>query len=154
MDPASTPPPRKLLRLNANGRFSSPASKGDRLDGDTLPEAPRRRGRPRKTKEVARLVVTLLYSNSASRPDTGDMIGRILSGEERVAPPPDQPATPKKPRAPRKPRKPTHPFFTGKPTDQPPPSKLESPRKTTASTPGKLKMKVMSDRIPNLKERP
>ncbi|KAK0841452.1 hypothetical protein LTS02_016836 [Friedmanniomyces endolithicus] len=154
MDPASTPPPRKLLRLNANGRFSSPASKGDRLDGDTLPEAPRRRGRPRKTKEVARLVVTLLYSNNASRPDTGDMIGRILSGEERVAPPPDQPATPKKPRAPRKPRKPTHTFFTGKPTDQPPPSKLESPRKTTASTPGKLKMKVMSDRIPTLKERP
>ncbi|KAK1061885.1 hypothetical protein LTR74_010677 [Friedmanniomyces endolithicus] len=153
-DPVSTPPPRKVLRLNANGRFSSPASKGDRLDGDTLPEAPRRRGRPRKTKEVARLVVTLLYSNNASRLDIGDMIGRILSVEERVAPPPDQPATPKKLRAQRKPRKPTHPFFTGKPTDQRPPSKLESPRKTTASTPGKLKMKVMSDRIPTVKERP
>ncbi|KAK0268906.1 hypothetical protein LTR35_015175 [Friedmanniomyces endolithicus] len=153
-DPASTPPPKKVLRLNANGRFSSPVLKNDKRDGDSVSEVPRRRGRPRKTREAARLVVTLMYLNDTSRSEIGDMINRILSGEERVPLLLDEPETPKKLRAPRKPRKPTHPFFAGKPMDQPPPSKLESPRKTTASTPGKLKMKVMSDRMPALREKP
>ncbi|TKA79221.1 hypothetical protein B0A55_03963 [Friedmanniomyces simplex] len=154
VDPASAPPPRKVLRLNANGRFSSPVSKKDKQDGEPAPEVARRRGRPRKSKEAARLVVTIPYAHDASWPDLSLRISRILSGEEKVALPAEKQTTPRKLRTPKKSRKPTHPFFTGKPKDGPQPLKLESPRKTTATTPGKLKMQVLGDRMPEVKEIP
>ncbi|KAK5689560.1 hypothetical protein LTR17_026217 [Elasticomyces elasticus] len=126
----TSPRPKKVLRLNANGRFSSPVRKKEKQDVDfeAVPDVPRRRGKPRKSKEAARLVVTMSYSTAQA--DLGLRIDRILSGSERIP-------------------KPTHPFFGGKPKDVPQP-KVESPRKTTATTPGKLRMQVLSDRVPSL----
>ncbi|KAK4963510.1 hypothetical protein LTR10_001139 [Elasticomyces elasticus] len=143
------PPPKKVLRLNANGRFSSPVRKKEKQDADpeAVPDVPRRRGKPRKSKEAARLVVTMSYSTAQA--DLGLRIDRILSGSERVAVPEDKQPNPQKLRTPRKSKKPTHPFFGGKPKDEPQP-KVESPRKTTATTPGKLRMQVLSDRVPSL----
>ncbi|KAK3066988.1 hypothetical protein LTR53_016401, partial [Teratosphaeriaceae sp. CCFEE 6253] len=78
----SKTPTKKVLRLNAHGKFSSPIKKG-KPDDEAEPEAPRRRGRPRKPKEPARLVVVLPYWHDISRLEAmGDKIERILSGED------------------------------------------------------------------------
>lgn len=151
-DLISTAPsaPRKMLRLNASGKFSSPPSKKPR---DAEPEsqqptvdAPRRRGRPRKSREMEKPetqhhVVIIKYESEG---DNGDRIDRILNGQERVQD--EVKLTPKKQRTPRKqgPAKPTHPFFIGKPNDQPAASKQESPRKASAATPGKLRKHTLT----------
>ncbi|KAK5113738.1 hypothetical protein LTR85_010755 [Meristemomyces frigidus] len=153
-------PPKKVLKLNANGKFSSPVSKKDKHDGEQAsPAAPKRRGRPRKSKEAAepkQLLVVFTYgADETTRARVGQRIHRILAGEERI---PTHTAkkqtTPRKPRTPKKPAKSTHPFFTGKPKDPPPAPKQESPRKMTATTPGKLRRQVFGDRQPEVKEAP
>lgn len=136
-------PPKKMLRLTAAGKFSSPISKKPKEEEQPAEEK-RRRGRPRKAKEVEQdrhLLVGFSYDNEG---DIGSRIDRILAGEETIANV-FQP-TPKKQRTPRKkqPAKPTHPFFTGKAKEQPPALKQESPRKTSAVTPGKLRRQTMS----------
>ncbi|KAF2486294.1 hypothetical protein BDY17DRAFT_245895 [Neohortaea acidophila] len=142
-------PPKKMLRLNALGKFSSPPGKktGDEEQGE---EPKRRRGRPRKSKEIVQekhLVVVIRYATASS---VGPRISRVLSGEERVEKELPKPATPKKPRTPRKPQptKSTHPFFLGKPKEGEILPKHVSPRKTSAVTPGKLRSETMANRSP------
>lgn len=139
----SKTPPKKLLRLNANGKFSSPPSKKPR--DEVQAERPKRRGRPRKSKDSAvspSLVVIVKYSRDSN---AGHKIDRVMSGEDRVAATTE--STAMKPRTPRKQkrRKPTHPFFTGKPKEEVQVRKQESPRKTSAITPGKLRRQALGD---------
>lgn len=134
-------PPKKMLRLNASGKFSSPVSKKPD-DGDQSTEMVQKRIRPRKAKEAPKpnsLLVIFKYTAEKSH-----VIDRILTGEERYIKE-VKTATPKKQRTPRKkpPPKPTHPLFLGKPKEPPPP-KQASPRKTSAVTPGKLKRQTMA----------
>ncbi|KAI6828993.1 P-loop containing nucleoside triphosphate hydrolase protein [Hortaea werneckii] len=148
-------PPKKVLRLNANGKFSSPVTKkADAVDNrQTSPEPSRKRGRPRRSKNETstrkQLVVKVRYGgkDEAERVAMGQRIDLILSGEQRaqseqVVLTPKK-LTPKKPRTPKKSNKPTHPFFLGKPKDDPP--KHESPRKASATTPGKLRRQVFGE---------
>jgi DNA polymerase III delta prime subunit len=147
-----------VLRLRANGRFSSPVSKDKQDPGLPSPGATKKRGRPRKSKESESpktLTVRLSYGrDGGERADTGQRIDRIMAGQERVqVTSPKEQITPKKPRTPRKPAKATHPFFLGKPKE-PPTAKHESPRKASATTPGKLRRQVFGDRIPELQSIP
>ncbi|KAI7164523.1 P-loop containing nucleoside triphosphate hydrolase protein [Hortaea werneckii] len=148
-------PPKKVLRLNANGKFSSPVTKkADAVDNrQTSPEPSRKRGRPRRSKNETstrkQLVVNVRYGSKdeAERVAMGQRIDLILSGEQRaqseqVVLTPKK-LTPKKPRTPKKSKKPTHPFFLGKPKEDPP--KHESPRKASATTPGKLRRQVFGE---------
>jgi DNA polymerase III delta prime subunit len=125
--------------------------KEDGKNGDT---EPRRRGRPRKTKEPEppKTRVVVLRYGSEQDPDKRTLIGqrldKVLNNEERIpGPMPVQ----KKSKAGRKPKptKSTHPFFTGKPTEKTAP-KPPSPRKASASTPGKLRSQALHDRIPDV----
>lgn len=151
-------PPKKVLRLTGNGKFSSPVSKKAKPEDDeqAAPGAGRRRGRPRKSKEASgprQLIVKLAYNTAeAGQTDIGNRISRVLLGEERVATEQNKPS-PRKLRTPKKPKT-THPFFTGKPLEPPPAPKQESPRKTSATTPGKLRRQVYGDRLPETKEVP
>ncbi|KAK4539166.1 hypothetical protein LTR36_001189 [Oleoguttula mirabilis] len=157
---APATPPKKVLKLNANGKFSSPISKKDKQDEEQAsPAAPKRRGRPRKSKEAAgpkKLLVTLTYGEDEARRTTiAQRIESILAGEERISTStPKKQSTLRRPRTPKKPAKSTHPFFTGKPNDPPPAPKHEIPRKMTATTPGKLRRQVFGDRQPEVKEAP
>ncbi|KAK3711972.1 hypothetical protein LTR37_009284 [Vermiconidia calcicola] len=134
--PAPKTPPKKMLRLSAGGKFSSPPTKKPKDEEQTESSelVKKKRGRPRKSKDAApeerHLLVVL-------------KIDRVLSGEERHAT--DIQVTPKKKRTPRKkqPPKPTHPFFTGK-LDEAPALKQPSPRKASAVTPGKLRRQTMA----------
>lgn len=153
-------PPKKVLKLNANGKFSSPISKRDKQEAEqTSLAAPRRRGRPRKSKDAAepkQLLVKLRYAvDEARRAVVALRIERILAGEEVIPTlAPKAQTTPKKSRTPRKQAKTTHPFFTGKPMDPPPAPKHESPRKMTATTPGKLRRQIFGDPRPETREVP
>ena len=146
-EPAEAPktPPKKMLKLRASGKLASPISR--KATSDMIAsEEPRRRERPRKSKEAEKakqLVVILPYRKDAD--DFGQKIDRILRGEERVAE--EIKATPKKQRTPRKrqPLKPTHPFFLGKPAEELPAPQKESPRKASAVTPGKLRRQTMGN---------
>lgn len=143
-------PPKKMMKLNAGGKLSSPkdTAKEDDKQSDT---EPRRRGRPRKAKEPpppkSRIVV-FGYGKDCDIEKMraiGQRIERILSGEERI----QQPAVAQKKAKTTKKGKPakyTHPFFTGKPEVKPA-MKLESPRKASASTPGKLRSQAFHDRM-------
>jgi DNA polymerase III delta prime subunit len=150
MPPTSTPP-KKMMKLNAGGKLSSPGGKA-KEDAKQPDIEPRRRGRPRKVKEPEppkSLVVVLRYAADDER-EKRDLIGhrlmRILEGEERIPEP--VPAQKKqRPSKKTKPAKPTHPFFSGKPDDKPEPRQQYPPR-MSASTPGKLRSQTFHDRIP------
>ncbi|KXT06731.1 hypothetical protein AC578_8513 [Pseudocercospora eumusae] len=156
-------PPKKLLRLNANGKFSSPPSKKPKDQSEPELKPPKRRGRQRRsaTANVKReLLIKFHYgSDDSSRTILGEQISRILAGEETapVTIEDDEPASrkrasrrqaPDKTTTPKKatPKKPPHPFFNREKQKQQPALKLESPRKTSAVTPGKLRMQAMSER--------
>ncbi|SMR46412.1 unnamed protein product [Zymoseptoria tritici ST99CH_1E4] len=142
-------PPRKVLRLNANGKFSSPPSKksNESSEPDSLPS--KRRGRPRKAArqaEAVQLLAKLSYgTDDDSRITIGSKINSILHGELEV--PIEKQKSPKK-RTPQKPARSTHPLFLGK-AKAPPALKAESPRKMSAITPGKLRVQTLSDRFPH-----
>jgi DNA polymerase III delta prime subunit len=134
-------PPKKLLRINARGKFSSPVTKKPK-DEDV--EVPKRRGRPRKLKDAVvdrHLIAVIRYKHET---EIGSKIDRILIGEERYTP--KVKMTTKKQRTPRKqqPSKPTHPLFLGKKGALKPPAKEDSPRKASAVTPGKLRRQTLS----------
>lgn len=148
MQPSATPQ-KKMMKLNAGGKLSSPG--GERkADANTLDVEPRRRGRPRKAKEPEppkTRVVIFRYGyerDAEKRTLTGQRLQRILDGDERI---PEPASTQKRPKTTRKtkPAKPTHPFFNGKP-DEKPAIKLLSPHKASASTPGKLRSHALQDR--------
>lgn len=143
---AQRTPPKKMLKLNASGKFSSPISKS--LEQDAPAETVKRRGRPRKSKdaeEIKELVVRLKYNNAAG---FGHRLERILLGEERFHR--EVHVTPKKQRTPTKERlsKSAHPFFQPKPKEPLAKPKQESPRKASAVTPGKLRRQTLNDRSP------
>ncbi|KAM0722706.1 hypothetical protein Q7P37_002147 [Cladosporium fusiforme] len=143
-------PPKKMMKLNAGGKLSSPGAKS-KEDGKQSDTETRRRGRPRKAKEPpppkSRIVIFHYGKecDSEQRRLRGQQLDRILAGEERI---PQPVATQKKSKTTKKakPAKSTHPFFTGKPEVKPA-MKLESPRKASASTPGKLRSQAFHDRI-------
>ena len=107
--PVSSPPPtapKKMLRLNATGKFSSPPSKkgsqAKSKDEESAIDPPKKRGRPRKSKDLETIepqhhVVIIKYANEGEQ---GYRIERILSGEERVHN--EIKVTPRKRRSPRK----------------------------------------------------
>lgn len=152
--PVPKTPPRKLLRLNANGKFSSPPSKSIKAQEEIQAEPPKRRTRQRKSARVdekGTLVVVICYGqDDPTRTSLGAKIDRILDGEEGSTAKTSK-STPKK-RTPRKTKaKSTHPFFIVK-DDPPAAPKSESPRKASAVTPGKLRRQVNSDRVGQPKE--
>lgn len=156
---AERTPPKKVLRLNAKGTFgSTPPKKDDKVkeaaqntDDEGAPNGKRKR-RPRKSKEKAqakqKLVSLPYHENEPRREEMGETIDRILAGTFTVKPttPPPKKSTSKKQRTPQKPKA-THPFFTGKANEKPEPRKPESPRKFSATTPGKLRGQVNRDRM-------
>lgn len=147
-------PPKKMMKLNAGGKLmSSPGGKVKEDDKQGNVE-PRRRGRPRKAKEPEppkTRVVVFRYANDQDtdkRTSIGQRLERVLNGEERI---PEPVPAQKKSKAARKtkPAKSTHPFFTGKPDEKSAP-KQPSPRKASASTPGKLRSQALHDRMPDI----
>ena len=151
--PTSGTPPKKMMKLNAGGKLSSPGTK-EKEDGKTGDTEPRRRGRPRKAKEPEppKTRVVVLRYGSVHDPDKRNSVGRrldrVLNGEERI---PEPMLAQKKSKAGRKPKpkKSTHPFFSGKPVEKTAP-KPPSPHKASASTPGKLRSQALHDRIPEV----
>lgn len=150
---APATPPKKMMKLNAGGKLSSPGGK-EKEDGKIGDVEQRRRGRPRKAKEPEppkTRIVVFRYANEQDtdrRSSLGRLLDRVLNGEERI---PEPMPIQKKSKAGRKPKptKATHPFFSGKPDDKPAP-KPPSPRKASASTPGKLRNQALQDRIPEV----
>lgn len=143
-------PPKKMMKLNAGGKLSSPGNAKD--DAKQSDAERRRRGRPRKAKEPAppkSLVVVFRYATE-NEPEKKrilwERLERILAGEERIP----KPTPTKKTKTTKKTKssKPNHPFLSGKPAFKPA-MKLESPRKASASTPGKLRRQALEDRTPN-----
>lgn len=148
-------PPKKLLKLNANGKFGSPVSKASSIDQTPVKDG-RRRGRPRQAKEHAierTLMVKLSYGSDArSRQEIGHKIAAIWAGDINVAP---KQISPRKARKPAAPPKSTHPFFTGKAKPQPQNAnvpKHQSPRKASAVTPGKLRTQTFGNSIHDTNE--
>lgn len=151
--PTPGTPPKKMMKLNAGGKLASPGTK-EKEEGKNGDTEPRRRGRPRKAKEPEppkTRVVVFRYASEQDidrRTSLGRLLDRVLNGEERI---PEPMPVQKKSKAGRKPKptKSTHPFFTGKPAEKPAP-KPPSPRKASASTPGKLRSQAIHDRIPDV----
>jgi DNA polymerase III delta prime subunit len=143
-------PPKKMMKLNAGGKLSSPGAKA-KEDGKQPDIEPRKRGRPRKIKEPEpprSLMVIMRYATGEAieqRGLIGQSLVRILDGDERIP----EPALAQKKQQPSKktkPAKPTHPFFSSKPDDKPAP-RPQSPPRMSASTPGKLRSQTFHDRI-------
>ncbi|CAK1362304.1 unnamed protein product [Cercospora beticola] len=162
--PSPKAQPKKVLRLNANGKFSSPPTSKPKQE-EAAAQPVTKRGRPRRAaaaNAAKHLVVKIGYgADASSRAATGDRISRVLVGEETIPLTIEtSPRTPRKTRSkaaaknttpkkrtPAKMDKPAHPFFTlNKANDQPAPAKHDSPRKSTAVTPGKLRMQALADR--------
>jgi len=148
LPPKMTTPPPKMLKLNAKGTLGSPTSTKNYVGtGEEKPAA--RRGR--KKKEDKHLLVRCRYAEWPSRSTIGPRISRILDSEERYAM--VLPAVKVAPRLSKSSRtaKSTHPFFVGKPKDKTGNQRAgqeetsqpkSSPRKSFASTPGKIRMEV------------
>ncbi|KAI5368060.1 putative AAA+ ATPase domain, ATPase, AAA-type, core [Septoria linicola] len=162
--PSPKAPPKKLLRINANGKFSSPPRLQPKPE-DPSAQPLTKRGRPRRKAAIIaekHLVVKINYgTDSSSTAALGNRISRVLAGEETITIDIDEsPKTPRKTRSratakkitpkkrtPMKPDQVAHPFFLReKPKDKPVTLKQDSPRKSTAITPGKLRMQAMADR--------
>lgn len=142
-------PPKKMMKLNAGGKLSSPGDIG-KVGANTIDIEPRRRGRPRKAKEPEppkTRVVIFRYGveqDIEKRTLTGQRLQRILDGDERI---PEPAAMQKRQKTTRKkqPARQTHPFFNGRPNEKSA-TTLLSPRKASASTPGKLRSHALQDR--------
>lgn len=148
-------PPKKLLRLNAAGKFSSPPSK--KPDEDKASTGHRRSGRSRKTNLAntdKQLIVKLSYGGDATkRSELGQKIERILCGQETVSKVKTSASPRKRTRQNPRPDKPAHPFFSrDAPKKHQAAPKKESPRKASAVTPGKLRVQSLSERIPEPKD--
>ena len=149
-------PPKKLLRLNAAGKFSSPPSK--KLDEEKAATGQTRRsGRGRKTNLAnpdKQLIVRLSYGSDVTRrSELGQKIERILCGQETVSKVKISTSPRKRTRHNPRPDKPAHPFFSRDvPKQQQAALKKESPRKASAVTPGKLRVQSLSERTPEPKD--
>lgn len=133
-------PPKKMLRLKAGGKFSSPVSKASK-DEEGPVEPVKKKGRPRKAREIEQerhLVAVIKFDVET---DLGERIDRILAGEERYKR--QVKIVPKKQGTPRKAGQTAHPFFSLDRRKEQPPSQ-PSPRKTSAVTPGKLRRETQN----------
>ncbi|KAL1885179.1 hypothetical protein Plec18167_001836 [Paecilomyces lecythidis] len=144
-----TTPPKKTLKLNANGKLlSSPPAdntdaKGQKKGGG------KRKSMPKKKKEQESKIVVMKYGATESPEGIGKLINTILAGEHRhVARPRLNPSASKE-----KPQKPTHPFFLGKSARRtelsPGPSSIQQSAQTDSPS-------VSADRQPHrpLSDRP
>jgi hypothetical protein len=158
-DPQPDLPPKKMLRLSTGGTLVSPSSKPLPPKEDIPTKKPARRGRPKKEKP--QLVVVLRY---APNHDLGHRMTRIMDGTELFElPKPKSMAPPPKPKRPKHdPSKPTHPFFSGKRGDNVSTSTaslnttastssnpIQSPRRPSAVTPGKLRAQARENALKN-----
>ncbi|KAF2138746.1 uncharacterized protein K452DRAFT_300828 [Aplosporella prunicola CBS 121167] len=152
--PPRRSPPRKMLRLNAKGRLSSPIPQEPPVEE---PKPRRTRGRGRN-KEPKQLIVKISYKKGDSgTASMAEDINRIMIGAQRA--PAQKQKQPSMRPEPSGPPKPTHPFFSGKPVgktkdeskDGPPEAAVQkSPLKTagkreTAITPGKLRAQARAN---------
>lgn len=156
--PSKHSPPKKMLRLNAKGRFSSPPSKETKEEAPTSTNQRKTRSRANK-KAPKQLIVKISYiTNDERAVQMAEDIDEILAGAKRApdqrAPVPSKATAPSKIAKPSGPPKPTHPFFTGKTQHQDmahaglnqsvamkpatAPERVPS-RRETAITPGKLR---------------
>lgn len=148
-------PPKKMLKLNPGGKLVSPVPRSEATVGGIPEKKPAKRGRPKKEKHL------LAVGRYVRDGPTGQLIDRILSSQERyilpaavTQPPPLKPKTVKPAIS-----KSTHPFFLAKSKDEPHPKSdkdqksmkastmvdlTESPRKTSAVTPGKIRAERQS----------
>jgi DNA polymerase III delta prime subunit len=144
----SKTPPKKTLRLNANGRFSSPVI---REHGNSEPKSSSgRQTRPKPQRSIEKsmalsLIVKFHYATSGEA-QLGLRIARILQGDERIKT--TVKATKSRNRknvAASEQDADTHPFFQVKPTPPVCP-KPSTPRKMlSATTPGKLRAQALND---------
>ncbi|KAI9783225.1 MAG: hypothetical protein M1839_004065 [Geoglossum umbratile] len=104
-------PQRKLLRLNAKGKFSSPISKGPRPEDRRKVEGKK----PSATKKAKKRKVTIVKygADDDSVSSISRKIDDILSSPPRPGST-GSPVAPEVATKPQPPPKPTHPFFTGK----------------------------------------
>ncbi|GAB7347224.1 hypothetical protein MBLNU459_g3327t1 [Dothideomycetes sp. NU459] len=152
-------PPKKMLKLNSGGRLVSPVTNDIAVKEEGRKKRAGKRGRPKKEKHL------LVVCHYLPQSPTGLKIDRILSAQQRCVPSvPSGPALPSSEvdHVPAKPStaKVTHPFFLGRPKEEPlssapverKPTKAsavdlgQSPRKTSAVTPGKLRAERQSQR--------
>lgn len=163
--PSGPSPPKKMLRINAKGRFSSPVSKDIKDESGDVGHQRKTRSRGSK-KQPKQLIVKISYINDDERAvQMAEDIDEILSGIKRApdlkpsAPlKPSEPPKSQKPAKPAGPPKPTHPFFSGKPGPKdnsakgdnvqiPPTASSVKPagRRETAITPGKLRAQARTN---------
>ncbi|KAK7548020.1 hypothetical protein IWX49DRAFT_546869 [Phyllosticta citricarpa] len=146
-------PPKKMLRLNASGRFSSPVTQAPKPE--TVVEDKQKKTRRKPGRQLKQLVVKMTYTIGEESNLAMD-IDAILDGTWRVPQPGSAPKTSNppgslQPKRPAGPPKPTHPFFARKPAQRsqeesiPDPSKPHHRptsirrRRESAITPGKLR---------------
>ncbi|KAF2088054.1 P-loop containing nucleoside triphosphate hydrolase protein [Saccharata proteae CBS 121410] len=110
-----------MLRLNENGRFSSPVS--SKPAGSFNEDKKQKAGREKRgKKQPEQLIVALAYGKAEKdKSSIADKVKQILAGTLRI---PSQRSTkakvsPKKSKKPAGPPKVTHPFFLGKAAHQP-----------------------------------
>ncbi|KAI9825920.1 MAG: hypothetical protein M1819_000439 [Sarea resinae] len=110
--------PKKMLRLNAQGKFSSPISKAPvKSSAPSKDEKKGRITRARSTqKNPSQLIAVLKYGGTdEARSRIGRQIESIINGNSKVeSTPPLTAPQDAKPVVPQGPPKPTHPFFLGK----------------------------------------
>lgn len=152
--PSNHSPPRKMLRLNAKGKFSSPAKQGRSSTAERPATTTPKRRRKRK-QDSKSLVVKLCYHvDEKTQHRTGTKINEILSGAARYkAPEPMAQVQRRPPPQSSGPPKPKHPLFMSKAEKEAldranarediasKPAK-PSPRKTATATPGKLRAQL------------
>ncbi|WPH01985.1 ATPase family associated with various cellular activities (AAA) [Acrodontium crateriforme] len=141
-------PPKKMLRLTASGRFSSPIK--NHTD-EHFAESGKRQARPRKDKGPKSLIACLIYNKDLTRQQIlGSRIDRILGGEETIVIESVQNSRPiKKSKAGARSSKASHSFFSAKSKVESTTMKYDSPRKISTSTPGKLRMQTSSTKHPS-----
>ena len=122
---ASTPPKRRTLQLNANGKLLNSPPAHPKKDQKASTTATKRKTRPRKKAPPSHVVSLKYGSDEESRQRIGGLINAILhEGKPPSTTIPVQPPVEQKPKTeaksklepPKKdePPKPVHPFFLGK----------------------------------------
>ncbi|KAK8162511.1 hypothetical protein IWX90DRAFT_471818 [Phyllosticta citrichinensis] len=161
-DPSSVDqksPPKKMLRLNARGRFSSPVStvpKPESVVEDKQKRTQKKTGKPPK-QFIAKMAYTIGEESSLALD-----IDNILAGTLRAPTPKSSKAPePLKPKKATGPPKPTHPFFARKSTKKskdeamleppkPDPTLTSIPhRRESTITPGKLRAQAATSHDDN-----
>lgn len=111
----TTPPKRKTLRLNANGKLLSSPPSDHSEEKDQKKAGGKRKSLPKKNKtRQSKLVIMKYGAGEATKEVLGGVIHKILAGDHRHIPSKrtHPPANNERPL----PQKPTHPFFLNRST--------------------------------------